>query len=116
MPPIDGNMIAQYPHSLRYSTVTPASQDSNGDWVSGTTDTIVKPCRYEPANGSAFIFGADGQQVVYSGTVYMPLGISIAFGAEVEVWGFDNNKVLVLKVKGTVKRFDRGQLNQRIWL
>lgn len=108
-------MVSQYNHTLKYTTVTPATQDSNGDFVGGTTDTIVKPCRYEPTNGSAFIMGADGQQVVYSGTVYMPLGNSIAFGSDIEVWGFEDN-VLVLKVKGTVKRFDRGQLNQRIWL
>jgi len=111
-------MVKQYPHILKLTTAGAATQDSNGNWTTPSASVTERICRYEPSDGrgGGLIQAADGQQVAYNGVVYMPLGNSIAFGAYVEVWEVDNTGTPVLKAKGTVKRFDRGQLNQKIWL
>ena len=105
-------MITQYPHTLKYTTVTGAAQDSSLNWTSGTPTTVETPCRFEPETRTVIIEAADGKQVQVTGNVFMPLpAISIQPGTAIEVL----NGATVLS-KGKVQRHSAGQLNQRIWL
>jgi hypothetical protein len=111
-------MVKQYPHTLKLSAAGSATEDAEGNWSTPAPALTERVCRYEPSDGrnGGVIQAADGEQVSYNGVVYMPLSSSIAFGATVEVWEADSAGLEVLKAKGTVKRFDRGQLNQKVWL
>jgi hypothetical protein len=111
-------MVKQYPHTLKLTTTGAATEDANGNFTPPSKTVTERVCRYEPSDGrnGGLIQAADGEQVSYNGVVYMPLSSSIAFGASVEVWEVDSAGLEVLKAKGTVKRFDRGQLNQKVWL
>jgi hypothetical protein len=105
-------MVKQYPHILKLTITTPASQDGSGNWVPGSTSNVEVSCRFETNAGDAFVKLDQGETVKYDGIVYMPLSdVNIAPGTSVEVL----NGAEVLS-KGTVKRFSKGQLNARVWL
>lgn len=105
-------MVKQYPHRLVITTKTGSTQDGNGNWLPGTDTTIEKGCRAEPNGRNATVNSADGTAIVYDFNVYLPLPIdNIAVGAIAQVYNGDT-----LLCKSTVKRFNKGQLNARLWL
>ena len=106
-------MVKQYPHILYATAVTDSVQDSEGNWIPGTSSTITKVCRAEPSsNLKSFVIGTDGQHLDYSWIVYMPLSTEIyQAGTKVEV---KNNGATI--VNDTIKQFHKGQLNMRLWL
>lgn len=102
----------QYPHSMVLTKVGSSSQDTNGNWQSTGSTVEERACRAEPNSKNAFITTADGTQVYFDYTLYMPLPAeTVAVGTKVEV--FDGLDILST---GTVKRFSRGQLNARAWI
>lgn len=104
--------VIQYPHRLVLTTVSESSLDENGNWQSGVTATKELACRAEPNSKNAYLVVADGKQLYFDYTVYMPLPVdSIAVGAQAEVF----NGATILS-KTDVKRFSLGQLNARLWL
>jgi len=105
-------MINQYPHTIRFTTVSGSVQDGNGDWTDGTPSTVERACRAEPNSGNGKVVVTDGERIDYSWDVYLPLpAIDIAPGTQVQV--LKGAKVLC---SDTVKQYSEGQLNQRIWL
>lgn len=106
-------MVKQYPHTITITTYPSGTRDEDGNPLQGTpTTTTATKCRYEPNQKAAMIVKEDGTEVVYSGTVFMPLSsLHISPGATAEVKNGDQ----VLS-NGKVLRFSKGQINMRLWL
>lgn len=89
-----------------------STPDSEGNWSAATTTTETYEGRFETNSSNRYINAQDGQQIVYTGIVYMNKGDDIVLGSAVQVLDNMDNQL----AKGTVKAFSKGQLNQRIWL
>lgn len=107
-------MVTQYSHKLILAIAASSTQDSNGNWIAGSPSTQVEiTCRAEPNGKGAFLKAADGTQIIFDWTVYMPLPVNdIAPGTPAEIK--DASGVTI--GKGIVARFSRGQLNARVWI
>lgn len=107
-------MINQYPHTAKFTITGSATQDpTTGNWIPGSTITFEKKCRAEPAGGNGIIKTSDGANVNFNWVVYFPLPVEkIAEGTVVEVTDEEGE----IKLNDKVLRFNRGQLNARIWL
>ncbi|TDQ79583.1 hypothetical protein [Sphingobacterium yanglingense] len=68
-------MIRKRAHKLRYIEVTPGQsfQDENGDWKTGpfTEKEVVLNCRADVNSGGRTIKNNDGQDFVYSFSIYL---------------------------------------------
>lgn len=103
-------MVKQYPHKLTATIVSGSTQDENGNWVPGTSETKEADCRAEANGRGDIIHLSDGSQYVFAWIVYMPKGATpIPEGAEVTATSSP-------AASGQVKRFSQGQLNSRLWL
>ncbi|WP_133575174.1 hypothetical protein [Pedobacter metabolipauper] len=109
-------MIVQYPHILRFTIVTDAVpyEDSNGDTVIpvGTAGVFEIKCRFETNSKGSTIPSNDGENVIYSWMIYMPLN-QIDIPKRIDVVGLNKG---VEFAKGTVLNFSRDQLNARAWV
>jgi hypothetical protein len=105
-------MVKQYPHTIVLSTVASSTQDSDGNWLAGSSSTTDVPGRGEANSKGAMVKDANGTQVVYDWLLFFPLSApDIAPGTKVQI--MDGVKQIG---EGTVKRFSRGQLNVRAWI
>ncbi len=105
-------MVKQYPHKLKASYVNGSLQDTDGNWLTGPDTIVERPCRAEPNSRNALVTAADGKQIVYEYVLYMQLPMeTIPLATELKVYNGEE-----LLCTNTVKRFERGQLNARIWL
>lgn len=103
----------QYPHKLVLNTTASSSQDNEGNWQPGSSSSVEVTCRAEPNAKGSVLKGADGVNVVYDWTVYMPLPVAdIAAGTMVEIQDINGNKI----GEGKVARFSRGTFNARVWI
>lgn len=103
--------VSQYPHTVVISA-TSSIKNASGNWVSTPGTAVEKSCRFEPNSGTGKVATADGKMIDYSGIIYMPLPVNaLAPGTPVDV--LSGATVLL---HSTVKRFNAGQLNARIWL
>ncbi|MDO6389000.1 hypothetical protein Q4E40_02590 [Pontibacter sp. BT731] len=107
-------MIKQHPHTLQYiAEGTPAYQDGEGYWEPGEPGSLeVIKCRAEANSKGELVKTADGAQVSFRFTVYLPKGTaSIPYGTEVKI--FAGGELLA---EEQVKNFHPGQLNCRLWV
>lgn len=102
----------QYPHKLIATIATSATQDADGNWVPGSTESREIECRSEPNGAGRMIQLVDGSSVVYSSMVYMPRGTEPLPDQTAVSITWDG----ALVSSGKVLRFSKGQLNSRIWL
>ena len=73
-------------------------------------------CREETNGKGATINGSDGKALVFSSLVNLPRGtVRILEGTEVLITE-SNGATGTKRIQGTVKKFDNGQLNTRIWI
>lgn len=113
-------MITQYPHYLYRREVSEVTQDNSGNWVNNGGDPSVwvlhSMCREETNGKGSTINGTDGKAVVYSSTVYIPRAAGeIKEGTEVVV-SKSNDPTVGIRIKGQILKFDKGQLNNRLWV
>lgn len=105
-------MVTQYPDTVKVTATAPATRDENGNWTLATTTTTDLTGRWEANGKGLFVATLNGQQIVYSGIVYLPKGTAQPpYGAKVEVY-----RDGLLTAKGQVQNFYSGQLNCRLWL
>ena len=105
--------VSQYPHILTLTEITSSVQDGNGNWVQGEVNITERICRAEPNSGGRYLTGVTGDKVYYDFVLYMPLpAANIKAGTKAEIYNQDGD---ILGV-GTIKRFNRGQLNARAWV
>lgn len=104
--------VSQYPHLITIRKVAGSVKNASGNWTSTPATAVEKAGRFEPNTRNAQIPTADGTMVTYAGIIYMPLPQeAIAPGTQVEV--LSGAGVLL---KQTVKAFNAGQFNVRVWL
>jgi hypothetical protein len=104
-------VTSQYPHQLYFDGgyFPEAYQDANGRWVkpSRVQNPVVLDCRAEAADSGSGVkttTSADGQQVDFAFTVYLPGGtMDIPEGTLVEIKQGD-----YLVIQGTVIRYEPG--------
>lgn len=105
-------MVTQYPDTVKVTVTAPATRDASGNYTLATTTTTELTGRWEANGKGLFVATEGGQQIVYSGIVYLPKGTAKPpYGAKVEVY-----RDTVLIATGTVQNFSAGQLNCRMWL
>lgn len=112
-------MVEQYPHYLFVFVPGGDSvlDEDTGNWVDSPGEWIFHSRCREETNGKGLqINGVDGKLRVFSSTVYMPKSAgSLSEGTEVLVSSTkDENGPR--RVQGTCMKFDRGQLNTRLWV
>ena len=110
-------VVIQYPHVMKMGTYHNGSEsiDENGDTIiNGERTEYDYRCRFEPNSKGEFITSADGGRIEFDWIVYFPLPISgIAEGAVVR--GTDSQGSNQFAA-GTIKRFNAGQMNARVWI
>jgi hypothetical protein len=110
-------MIQQYPHYLFVKVVTDSVQDEDGSWSEASELWVLHSVCREQTNGKgSLINGSDGKAIVFASTVHMPLEAErIQEGSEVLVSESESAEGLI-RVTGTVLKFDEGQLHCRLWV
>ncbi len=106
-------MVIQYPHTGKAFLPGDSGRDGAGDWIqAGQSMFLETSCRAEPVKENQYVVGVNGQQIVFSCIVYMPIpDVELKPGMLFEVWEDDR-----LITKTDIKQFSKGQLNARIWL
>lgn len=109
--------MKQYPHYLFVHQVSESYKDDDGNWTEpGESFVLHSMCREEPNGKGNTVNVADGNVVVFASNVFLPKGVeSIAVGTNVIIC--DSNDVTDRsRIKGSVLRFNVGQLNAKLWL
>jgi hypothetical protein len=110
-------MIKQYPHVL-YGVATPgdSTRDTDGNWNTQVATTpLLSVCREETNGRGREIQGTDGKFYKYASVVFLPISCAdIAFGRTVYVK--DSTTATIERIRGTVLKFDRGQMHCRLWV
>lgn len=110
-------MLRKRIHILKFvtSVTSGAKQDSNGDWIPGTTTTTTYelPCRVEPNGSGKVLKSNDGQDIYYSWTVYLDkIPAELVSGIEVELY----DRAGVKYGEGIAKLAFGYQKNAVIWV
>jgi hypothetical protein len=105
--------MIQYPHTLQVKQVSESTQNPDGSWSNGGESWVyVTECREETNGKGTLIALSDGQAIVFSSVVYMPVNVlPINVLTEIQVLSNDG-----IRITGKVLKFDKGQLNCRLWL
>jgi hypothetical protein len=105
-------MVSQYPHQL-YLQNAGGAKNGNGDYVAGAQAfSLVSICRNQASSGGSTVTLEDATQVDYDSLLHAPLTCPVlSEGATVEV-----REGIMVRLRGTVKRFHKGQLHCRIWV
>lgn len=110
--------MVQHPHVIKYQLKTPTAgptRNADGDLLPGTSTTVSidEPCRVQPSVRSSYIISEiDGQRIEFNSIIYLGRYCTgLPIGQMVEVFEGDN-----LILKGSIKRFHRGQIQARAWI
>ncbi len=108
--------IKQYPHYLFQVVASESTQDENGNFTNSEISLVfVGRCREETAGKGAELHTGGGTFMKYSSLIQLPRGTSyIKEGAEVLVC--NDREGESIRIKGSVLKFDQGQLHSRLWL
>jgi len=109
--------MKQYPHYL--FVVTPASvatQDATGEWVTpSSTNVLVGVCREETDGRGSQMSATDGTFFTFTSLIQLPVGTTpVKVGATVIVT--NDAAGTDVRITGTCKKFDVGQLHCRLWV
>lgn len=110
--------VKQYPYYLFVHNISESTQDPNtGNWSTPSDDWVFHSvCREETNGAGRQINGQDGEAIIFSSVVYLPsTAASIAEGTEVFV-SETNSKEAERRICKHVLKFNKGQLNSRLWL
>lgn len=110
-------MIKQYPHFLFVVQKPESVQDSEGNFVSGSSTTVLHSfCREETNGKGSMINGTDGRSIVYSSVIFLPRSaVKLAEGTQILI-GNNEDPNTAIRIKGPILKSDEGQLHSRIWL
>ncbi|MET7253575.1 hypothetical protein [Dyadobacter fermentans] len=106
-------MVRQYPYILQVLTLTGGGFDDEGNPIpSVELYTDYAKCRDEANLGGNQINLTDGTAHVYESLIQLPKGtLPVETGRSIRV--MDGN---IVRVKSTVKRFQKDQLHSRLWV
>lgn len=108
--------IVQYPHYLHLVGGLESAQGSDGVWTTPEppAPTLLSHCREETAGASTEL-RAGGAFYQFTSLIQLPVGApTVVEGATVLV--SDDPEGQSVRIRGTVRKFDRGQLHCRLWL
>lgn len=109
-------MIEQYPHYLFLSIAEPSTQDDEGNWLKQEGTTIFYGMCREETNGKGMqIRSADGTYHTFSSVIQLPKD-SATLEVGTTVYISNNSDGSDLRIQGSVFKFDKGQLHNRLWL
>ncbi|MCF2498398.1 hypothetical protein [Dyadobacter chenhuakuii] len=106
-------MVKQYPYILQVLQLTGGGFDGDGNPIPSTEEFVDHAkCRDEANSAGKQINLVDGSALVFDSLIQLPKGPAlIEVGSMVRV--MEEN---VVRVKGTVKRFQKDQLHSRLWV
>lgn len=106
-------MVERYPDNITITSYPGAVQDGSGDWTIPTGETVFKSeCRFQPAGANNVIKGANGDEITYSFTVFMPSTDSeFEFGDTATGSIHDGSKFT-----GEVKGHHNRQTHTKVWV
>jgi hypothetical protein len=105
-------MVTQYPYKLFVFESQEHTRDQKGNIVQGDSQwVLVSKCRDEKANARQIRL-EDSSIYISNLVVFLPRNCPLVTRRKVEVRGVNG----LVRAEGTVKEFDSGQLNSRIWL
>jgi len=109
--------VLQYPHYL--FMVVPDSesvQDGDGNWsIPTVAKEFVCRCREETNGKGAYVQVASGGFHLFSSLIQIPYG-SLRLSEGDSVYVSNDASGLDVRIKGTVYKYDVGQLHNRLWL
>jgi hypothetical protein len=107
--------MKQYPHFLFMVSATETGRDSKGNYVEPTKSTIfLSECR-EETNGRGRQIVRGGQFVIFSSLIQLPIScVPIKEGTKVFI--SNDSTGTDIRIEGTVLKFDKGQLHNRLWI
>lgn len=106
-------MVRQYPYILQVLQLTGGGLDGDGNPIPSVEAYVDHAkCRDEANAGGRQINLVDGSAHVFESLVQLPKGtLPVEVGTSIRV--MEGN---VVRVKGTVKRFQKDQLHSRLWV
>lgn len=109
-------MVNQYPHYLFALIGGESIQDENGNWTeSESTSIFISTCREETDGRGTQIQVAGGTFHVFSSLIQLPKDAQrVEVGTTVFV--SDESDGSTQRIKGTVLKYDNGQLHSRLWV
>lgn len=109
-------MVRQYPHYLFALTTGKSTQGEDGYWSDEDQQAIfLSMCREETDGRGSEIQTADGTYRKFSSLIQIPKGaLIIEEGTSVFVAESEGGSDV--RIKGTVLKFDKGQLHSRLWV
>lgn len=109
--------MKQYPHFLFSFTPGESIQDAEGNWSqSNSFLTYQCICREETNGKGSIINNQDGNAIVFSSVIYLPLSAPpLIDGTEIVVIE-TKDELGVVRVKKPILKYYKGQLNTRIWV
>ncbi len=109
-------MARQYPHYLFVVKGSESIQDDDGNWSESEADKpFVSSCREETNGKGTQVQAAGGKFIVFSSLIQLPKG-SEKIEAGESVFISDDPDGNNVRIKGTVLKFDQGQLHNRLWI
>lgn len=109
-------MVTQYPHYMYVVETTETQRNAKGNYIPTTeTERFVSKCR-EETNGKGRQITRGGEYIVFSSLIQLPATCEvIKEGSVVQIYGM-NDDIPILRIKGKVLKFDKGQLHNRLWI
>jgi len=111
-------MVKQYPHLLYGipAAAADSSQDNSGNWTADTSaSNKLSVCREVTDGKGRELQGADGKMHKYTSIIFTPRTCpDVPFGMVIYVRDTENSTAD--RIRGSVLKFDRGQLHCRIWV
>ncbi|CAG5072873.1 hypothetical protein DYBT9623_04413 [Dyadobacter sp. CECT 9623] len=106
-------VVRQYPYTLQVLQLTGGGFDGDGNPIPSIEEYVeYANCRDEANSGGNQINLVDGSAHVFDSLIQLPKGpLPIDVGSRIRV--MEEN---VVRVKGTVKRFQKDQLHSRLWV
>lgn len=108
--------MKQYPHFLYSDVLSESTRDDDGNWsIQTPVPTILSACREETDGRGSEVQSADGNFRKYTSIIYLPKSAADVLEGTV-VYVRNSESDTANRIKGPVIKFDRGQLNCRIWV
>jgi len=106
-------VVRQYPYTLQVLQLTGGGFDGDGNPIPSTEEYVNhSKCRDEANLGGNVINLVDGTAHVFESLVQLPKGTGpVEVGKSIRV--MEGN---VVRVKSTVKRFQKDQMHSRLWV
>ncbi len=107
--------MKQYPHYLFMVSASEAQMNKKGTYIEPSKSTIfLSECR-EETNGKGRQIVRGGQFIIFSSLIQLPIScVPIKEGTKVFISNDSTGNDI--RIKGTVLKFDKGQLHNRLWL